>query len=156
MCIPPCYEYILSPRAKVQTNQIFKLTRLDSERFMSVIQKKCALACVISLLLFKGKCDLISGFIDATKICWSCTIIFVVYYWNASGKFGEQRLHKKFNQCNLECNIAYDGWSATRNAHSLQHPVYLNAISVDILRITFLSCWKGVIVMKFKHWYQLL
>ena len=67
MCIPPCSEYVASPRTKVQTNQIFKLTRLDSERFMSVIQKKCALACVISLLLFKGNFDLISGFIDAIK-----------------------------------------------------------------------------------------
>ena len=48
------------------------------------------------------------------------------------------------------------GGSATRNAHSLQHPVHLNAISVDILRITFLSCWKGVIFAKFKYWYQSL
>ena len=93
MCIPPCSKYIVSPRAKVQTNQIFKLTRLDSERFMSVIQKKCALACVISLLRFKGKCDLISGFIDATKSVGRALLSFVVYYWNVSGKFGEQ--HEK-------------------------------------------------------------
>ena len=95
MCIPPCSEYVALPHAKVQTNQIFKLTRLDSERFMSVIQKKCALACVISLLLFKGKFDLISGFIDATKSVGRALISLWFYYWNASGKFGEQHEEKK-------------------------------------------------------------
>ena len=37
--IHPCSEYIALPRAEMKTNQIFKLTLLDNERFMSVIQK---------------------------------------------------------------------------------------------------------------------
>ena len=50
-----CSEYIALPCAEVQTNQIFKLTLLDNERFMSVIQKKmCAGMCHFPIA-FQGK-----------------------------------------------------------------------------------------------------
>ena len=103
MCI-----YILALNILLRLAQRWKPIKSSNSRYWIMnglclsSKKMCAGMCHF-LIDFQGKFNSISGFIDGTKSV-SRTLI-----WNASGNVSWTTRGKRI-QCNLERNIAYDGW----------------------------------------------